>query len=24
LCVIHGDAFDMDWAREAKMEMQTK
>jgi hypothetical protein len=24
LCIIHGDAFDMDWAREAKMEMQTK
>ncbi len=24
LCIIHGDAFDMDWAREAKMEMQRK
>jgi len=23
LCIIHGDAFDMDWARKAKMEMQT-
>jgi hypothetical protein len=24
LCTIHGDAFNMDWAREVKMEMQTK
>ncbi len=24
LCIIHGDAFNMDWAREVKMEMQTK
>lgn len=23
LCIIHGDVFDMDWAKEAKMEMQT-
>jgi hypothetical protein len=23
-CIIHGDAFNMDWEREVKMEMQTK
>ncbi len=23
LCIIHGDVFDIDWAKEAKMEMQT-
>ncbi len=23
LCIIHGDVFDMDWAKEVKMEMQT-
>jgi hypothetical protein len=23
LCIIHGDVFDMDWAKGAKMEMQT-
>jgi hypothetical protein len=22
LCIIHGDAFNMDWARKAQMEMQ--
>jgi hypothetical protein len=23
LCIIHGDVFDVDWAKEVKMEMQT-
>jgi hypothetical protein len=22
LCIIHGDAFDMDWARKVQVEMQ--
>ncbi len=22
LCIIHGDAFNMDWARKVQMEMQ--
>jgi hypothetical protein len=22
LCIIHGDAFDMDWPRKAQMEMK--
>jgi hypothetical protein len=24
LCILHGDAFNMDWAREVEMEMQAE